>query len=179
VCPHQSDATQSDAKSDEVFKRLELLHAQLPAMQQKGNELGLAREARRLQKLKSNLDILEREWERLNTECKDLMIGERILRQAAEPDEDRLSITQARIRYLAEIIALRRAPLAQAREALVQAREALTQTHSPGTLSFEDDLDGLALSDEKFDALEQAVTTYQEAYRATYEQCEHSENLSS
>ncbi|MDR1013366.1 MAG: hypothetical protein LBL86_00030 [Coriobacteriales bacterium] len=154
----------ASASADEAFEQLAALYARLPAMQEKGRELRAAREARALRGLRAHLDALEREWERLDSECRRLMAEEHALREDARPDDGALGLVRARIRHVAETVALRRAPLAQAREALA---EALAQ----GSLSLDDPLDALALPDGDFDALERDVTVYQEAYALAYGQC--------
>jgi hypothetical protein len=156
--------TPASASADKAFGQLEALYARLPAMQEKGRKLGAAREARALRGLKAHLEALEREWERLDAECRRLMAEEHMLREEAPLDDGGLGLVRARIRPVAEIVALRRAPLAQAREALERA---LAQ----GSLSLDDPLDELALPDEDFEALERDVAAYQEAYALAYGQC--------
>jgi hypothetical protein len=159
-----SGGEMTNATTDEVFERLEALCAQLPAMREAGERLARAREARKLREFERRNAALEREWERLNSECNALMIEERSLRTSDACDEERLGLVHARIRYLSEIIAVRRAPLEQARAAKDAAWT---------SASFASDvpLDELALSDEEFFELERVVTAFQQDYAATYDRC--------
>jgi predicted DNA-binding WGR domain protein len=156
-----------NAAADEAFEQLEALHARLPAMQEAGERLARAREARRFRELERHSAALEREWERLNTECKALMIEERELRASDEGGEERLGLLHAKIRYLSEIIAVKRAPLEQARV----AKDAAWSSASSASFAPDAPLDELALPDEEFLELEQSVTTFQQEYTAAYERC--------
>jgi hypothetical protein len=163
ACRGAAAAAASDEVVDGAFERLEALHAQLPAMQEAGERLARAREARKLRELKRRNAALEREWERLNSECKALMIEERSLRERGVAEEEEgLGLTRAKIRYLSEIIAVKRAPLEQARTAKDAA-------WTSASLALDAPLDELALPDEEFFELEQSVTSFQQDYAAAYD----------
>jgi hypothetical protein len=173
--------TQTEVLSeDAAFRRLEELVAELPAMEQQGQRLSAAREARQLRQLAAHYRGLDAEWQRITSEYEALLNSEHERSKGEQPAGEQLAdeqpsegqpstgsneATLAKLRYLSEYIAVRRTPHTRAHEAL----EAALQS---GTLTLDSPLDELALSDEDFAALEQLVADYQAEYRQVLARCQ-------
>ena len=155
----------TELSDTQAFDRLDELLAQLPTMEEQGQRLAVAREARQLRTLQAAFRPLDEEWHRLNAECDPLMAEERQLREAGRTSEKRYEVVVGKIRYLAEHIALRRAPVARAREALETAL-------ATGSLALADPLDELALPDDEFADLETAIAAYQREFVTVLERCQ-------
>ncbi|MDR3037574.1 MAG: hypothetical protein LBU31_04115 [Coriobacteriales bacterium] len=155
----------TELSDTQAFDRLDELLAQLPAMEEQGRRLAVAREARQLRALEVACQALVDKWSLINAECAALMAEERQLRETEHTSEKRYEVVVGKIRYLAEHIALRRAPVARAQEALKAALET-------GSLALADPLDELALSDDEFARLEAGIAAYQREFVTVLERCQ-------
>ncbi|MDR3053386.1 MAG: hypothetical protein LBU48_05955 [Coriobacteriales bacterium] len=133
-------------------------------MEARGARLATAREARQLRQLNDDYCARTVEWELINAECQELMHEEEALREDAKTKTERYGTVVARIRFLSELIAVRQAPHAR-------AHKALDATLETGALTLDDPLDDLALDDDGFFSLEQAITNYQQEYAAILSRC--------
>ena len=161
----QSAAEVTQLSDTQAFNRLDEFLTQLPTMEEQGQRLAVAREARELRTLQATFRALSEEWHRLSAEYETLTAEEQHLREAGHTGEKRYEVVIEKIHYLAEHIALRRAPVARAREALETAL-------ATGSLALADPLDELALPDDEFADLETAIAAYQREFVTVLERCQ-------
>jgi hypothetical protein len=156
-------SNECSSEQNDAFERLETLLSQLPTMQEKGNQLSRAREARRLLELQSYEQVLRQEYAGYKSIHADAMAAA----HAASVQGD--SAAEARehgvVRGYAELMATRVAPLQRASQALSDAL-------ASSTLALDDPLKELSLDNATFAALEHEIATYQRDYQKTYEHCQ-------
>jgi hypothetical protein len=163
-----AEATEPTVAEEETaaFERLEGLLERLPAMEAKGECLNRAREAQRLLDQRERLEVLEREYAEYHR------IRDAALRASQEAAERGDKTAQARelgvVRGYAELIALRAAPLQQARRALEDVWA--SSPFAPDT-----ELAAETLAEAELAALEREITAYQREYQDTYALCQRFE----
>jgi uncharacterized protein YecE (DUF72 family) len=156
----------TDDEVDQAFAHLEELLERLPEIQEKDTRLTTAREAREL------LELQERST-RLTTEIAEYeSIRDKALRDAkAASDAGDAQLegqSLALLRMYSDLHMTRLAPMQRAQNALWEMLE-------QSSLSSDDPLADLALSEQEYTALEEELRAYQLDYQKTYEFCEKAE----
>lgn len=159
-------------ESRDAFERLEVLMERLPAMQEKGALLNRARVARRLIELRGQLRILEQEQANYQHAYDTALAA---AQEAIERGDNATAAREQGIaRTYAELIATRVAPLQRARRALDKEVESgpFAPNGSGASDASDGQLEGAALKDAAFAALEQEIADYQRDFQETYTLCE-------
>jgi len=149
--------------ANRAFARLEELVALIPTMQEKGDLLSRAREARELMRLHEQARVLEAEVEGYQKTIDQALWDAK--QAAGEDDAAKEGRSLALVRVYSEMHMTRVAPMQRAQNELAQALR-------KGTLTRDDPLEEYALPDEEFEALNEAIRAFQEEYGQVYALCQ-------